>query len=92
MKESKQYLKYILIWLVSLGQQKIYSQYISFFPDTIYACQNDTIKLTIPTDILSKSVNIQWITPYSIIYHSSSLNVYQEGNTNLNLKPNKLKL
>lgn len=68
------------------GPPLMYAQYISFFPDTLYACQNDTIQLSIPADILAKSANIQWITPYSIIYHSSALNVYQEGKYTLKIK------
>ncbi|GAB4203622.1 MAG: hypothetical protein Fur0023_10670 [Bacteroidia bacterium] len=63
-----------------------FSQSIRFFPDTIFACKTDSIKLSIPSEILSKSLNIQWITPYSIIYHSSTLNVYQEGKYILKLK------
>lgn len=79
MKKIKHYIITTFTLLLLCRNSISFAQYISFFPDTLYACQNDTIKLSIPTDILTKSANIQWITPYSIIYHSSSLNVYQEG-------------
>lgn len=76
---------HILVSCVLL-KSVLFSQNISFFPDTIYACKTDSVKLSIPVDILSKSLNIQWITPYSIIYHTSALTVFNEGKYKLKLK------
>lgn len=78
--------KYRILILILYFNLSLESQTISFFPDTIYACKKDSIQLSIPTDILSKSINIQWITPYSIIYHTSKLSVYNEGKYILKLK------
>lgn len=62
------------------------TQTISFFPDTIFACKTDSVLLSIPKEFISKSVNIQWITPYSIIYHASSISAHQPGKYILQLK------
>lgn len=80
-------LKFFLFHHQSLNAQKI-----SFFQDTIYACKEDTITLSIPSEILSKSVNIQWITPNSIIYHSSMLKTYQEGQHIVKLKTKQFEI
>lgn len=79
-------LRYIYLLFFYFLIEVFYSQNISFFPDTIYTCKSDSVRLSIPRDILSKSVNIQWITPYSIIYHSSVLSVFNEGKYILKLK------
>lgn len=76
----------LLIGILNLVSPQNFSQNISFFPDTIFVCKTDSIRLSIPADILSKSVNIQWMTPYSIVYHSSTLSIYQEGKYLLKLK------
>ncbi len=68
------------------------AQNISFFPDTIFACNKDSIKLSIPTEFLSKSVSIQWITPYSIIYHPSTFIAHQPGKYILKLTTKKSEL
>lgn len=77
---------FALFILFNLISHNIQSQSISFFPDTIYTCPYDTIKLSIPSDIFSKSASIQWITPYAIIYHSSTLLAYQEGKYTLKIR------
>ncbi|MEW6772742.1 MAG: gliding motility-associated C-terminal domain-containing protein [Bacteroidota bacterium] len=80
------FLRYIYLLFFYFLIEIFYSQNISFFPDTIYTCKSDSVRLSIPKDILSKSVNIQWITPYSIIYHSSEISVFNEGKYILKLK------
>ncbi|GAB4448007.1 MAG: hypothetical protein OHK0036_02960 [Bacteroidia bacterium] len=80
------FLRYIYLLFFYFLIEVFYSQNISFFPDTIYTCKSDSVRLSIPKDILSKSVNIQWITPYSIIYHSSEIFVFNEGKYILKLK------
>lgn len=64
----------------------INAQTISFFPDTIFACKTDSVKLSIPAEFISKSVNIQWVTPYSIIYHASSISALKSGKYTIQLK------
>ncbi len=73
-------------FLITFYYRPLHAQTIRFFPDTIFACKTDSIQLMLPSDILSKSVNIQWITPYSIIYHSSTLRIFQEGKYIVKLK------
>lgn len=77
-----------ILFFIIISSLKVSAQtsYIRFLPDTIFACKNDSVRLSLPSDILAKSVNIQWITPYSIIYHSSSLVVHTEGKYILKLK------
>jgi Mg2+/citrate symporter len=58
---------FIILFFSLIKEPHLFSQTIRFFPDTIFACKTDSIKLAIPSEILSKSLNIQWITPYSII-------------------------
>ncbi len=78
------YTVYTIIF--SLLFVRIFSQSISFFPDTIFTCKNDSVKLSIPAEFLSKSVNIQWITPYSIVYHTTSISAHQSGKYAIKLK------
>jgi gliding motility-associated-like protein len=80
---------YLLSFFILQLSAFTFAQNIKFFPDTIFVCKNDSVKLSIPKNILSKSVNIQWITPYSIIYHTSSITTFNEGKYILKLKTNQ---
>jgi len=88
----KNLLYLLLLIFFLLNHLLLNAQKIRFFPDTIYACKEDTIRLSIPSEILSKSVSIQWLTPNSIIFHSSVLKTNQEGQYILKLKTKQFEI
>ncbi len=74
------YIVFLSIFLSAHGQS------ISFFPDTIFACKTDSVKLTIPSELIPKTAAIQWITPYSIIYHTTHIAATATGRYILKIK------
>ncbi len=73
--------KNILIILIFTFCKIGYAQYkpLNFLRDTVSICTNDSFLIKFPQELVSKNATIQWVTPYSIIYHTKQLYATKKG-------------